>query len=151
MEAFLLEYAKGDYKTALYKLNDPDDISLRIAANHVEQAIEKTLKQILKDSGLPYEHTHNISALLASIPEDTSLVDISLLDEIEPYAGMLVGWVTKIKYDASVVATRRVIQKLAGIAGNLIIDVSDRKQMVNKNVSEKKSVSWAKTLDLNSL
>lgn len=46
--------AKSDLRVAKLVLGSDDDYDLLIAAYHVQQAVEKTLKLALKELGVPY-------------------------------------------------------------------------------------------------
>lgn len=121
MDRFLIEYAYMDLDLAGASLlkADEDERYLRPAANHTEQAIEKILKQIAKESGLRVSEDHKIARLLEVIPRVNRYISEEQLDFLEPYSGMLVGWATSVKYNGDCLVTRRTVVKLYNFAKEL--------------------------------
>ena len=62
--------AKSDLRAAKFNLGGDDDYDLLIAAYHVQQAVEKTLKLALKELGVPYTKTRRIEDLLSRLPDN---------------------------------------------------------------------------------
>ena len=125
MDRVLLHIAYTDLDNAHYNLNraNEDEMFLRPAGNHTEQAIEKILKQAAKELGIEFAEDHKISQLVPAFPVPNRYVTEEQLEFLEPYLGMLYGWATKLKYNGNCVATRRTIVKLLEFADQLYIDV----------------------------
>ena len=104
--------------------SDDDDRFLLPAAYHVEQAIEKTLKQVANELGIQFAGSPTITRLLAAIPEDSTIVSVESLEFLEVYASMLREWEASLKYNADCVATRRTVVKILKFAENFYSEVA---------------------------
>ena len=86
-----LGYAQRDLLAANVLLNNPDPIT-DIAAFHIQQFAEKTIKAVLTAEGVRPRRTHDIGYLLTLIPRNHRLYgDLAAL---EP----LTKWSTEFRY-----------------------------------------------------
>lgn len=65
----LLNIAEGDLKTAIAIMKDPD-ARIENAFYMVQQCIEKSLKAILIQNGLPVPLVHDLGVLLGKLPDE---------------------------------------------------------------------------------
>lgn len=124
MGRFLLDFAGVDLRAAELMLQDTDDFALRIAAYHVEQAIEKIIKQILTECGVNFGHNHKFREILSALPDSQSYLSVDALDFLSDNADRLTNWVTQLKYVRSYITTRRETLRMYEFATKLFNEVS---------------------------
>jgi HEPN domain-containing protein len=65
-----LVLAKGDLKAAEHLLTLRDDCPTEVVCFHAQQCVEKYLKALLVARDIEFSKTHDIGALIKSVPED---------------------------------------------------------------------------------
>ena len=87
----LMRYALDDLRLAS-AAGELDEVRPRHACWLAQQAVEKALKAALTASGKRYRHTHDLGALLESLPEDWAVA------RQRPDLGGLTQWATMARY-----------------------------------------------------
>ena len=103
-----------------YELSD--EVQLDIAAYHAQQAVEKTLKFMLAEHGIVYKKTHNILALLDQLDR----AEIAYPDWLYHNAETLTGYADDTRYSDNLVATKRKLIELVGLADALLEEEKNR-------------------------
>lgn len=104
----MIELARGDLRQASRALDDNDDVSINIAAWHIQQCIEKWLKHQINLHGQRYTRTHSIEILVEEA-EDAGVV---VPEIVETYAPLLTVWASKARYPGEVLSTKRTLLKI---------------------------------------
>ena len=106
-KATLLDRAKIDLQVAKDNLKnaETDELFLDVAAYHIQQAIEKSLKFHLEINGIEYPLTHDVGALWEQADENKLSPPKWIYDNYET----LNTYSTKTRYGASIIGTRRKI------------------------------------------
>ena len=73
MPGTLIKIAQSDLRMANFAISTGDECDLRMAAYHIQQAVEKALKQILEDYGVSYTKTHKLYRLSALLPDSQAV------------------------------------------------------------------------------
>ena len=144
MSRFLLEYANSDLSHAAFALRGSDDISTRQAAFHTEQCIEKLMMKAASELGIRYDEGHDVNRLLDLLPENNPLLPDDLLLELSPYAGAIVEWATKIRYNENTIASRRSVVKLYELAGRMLSTLEQNIANIEADVSSSSRPSLSK-------
>lgn len=114
--------AKSDLRAAKAALGGDDDYDLLIAAYHVQQAVEKTLKLALKELGIPYTKTHRIEDLLSRLPDNQGLLGEAWLDWLETNSATFYDWESKTRYIEGYSVTRRHVLRLYNDSVRLVME-----------------------------
>lgn len=101
----LLRLAEIDLKVARNILGITDELSVNIAAYHVQQFIEKWLKYNINLKGCKYSKTH-VAAILISEAEAAG-VQVPMF--ITDMSFSLDAWATQSRYNSDLLTTRRVV------------------------------------------
>jgi len=116
MTRVLLDRVKIDLRLAFYSMNDPDELILQGAPYHIQQAIDKCLKQVYIECGKDYRHTHEINSLVQGLPSWQPYISKELCEQIEDAGDTLTKWEYISRYDDPYLATRRKVDKLYALA-----------------------------------
>ncbi len=119
MTRVLLDRVKIDLRLAKYSMNDPDELILQGAPYHIQQAIEKCLKQVYIECGKDYRRTHEINSLLHGLPTWQPFISRDLCEQIEDVSDTLSKWEHISRYEDTYLATRRKITALYTLAENV--------------------------------
>lgn len=114
--------AKSDLRVAKLVLGSDDDYDLLIAAYHVQQAVEKTLKLTLKELGVPYTKTRRIEDLLSRLPDNQNLLGEEWLDWLETNSATFCDWESKTRYVEGYSVTRRHVLRLYNDSVRLVAE-----------------------------
>jgi HEPN domain-containing protein len=68
-----LRYARADL--AIARVIPSGDIMLEMLCFHAQQSAEKSLKAVLVHAGVGFDRTHNLNALLATLPTEIAVPD----------------------------------------------------------------------------
>lgn len=94
----LIEIAKRDLTTAELVLGTgADEIMQNMAAYHVQQAIEKVIKQLIADKRGYGNIEHDIERLI----QDAKTEEISIPDWVEENSYEISKWATTIRYNSN--------------------------------------------------
>ncbi len=118
MRRILLEKAEVDLRIVRFCLGEADDMMVQSAAYHVQQAVEKCLKQVYVENGVSYNKIHDIGALIMKLPTDTLISD-DTLEAIEDVSDSLTVWESKTRYDDPYMAKRSKVVKVYALATKL--------------------------------
>ena len=105
--------AEGDFHTARRELRARRQPNYDAACFHAQQGVEKYLKAVLVEAGLPFSKTHDLLLLL-----DLCLPAAPLLDSFRPSLAILKNFAVHIRYpgeDASHTDARDVLQRAESI------------------------------------
>jgi HEPN domain-containing protein len=124
-----------------------DDFTYDCIGYHLQQFVEKTLKQYLINNGIKYQYNHDLGRLYSQI------VDSGVLFNEEFYSILsdLTDWEAKSRYGSAPVTTKYLLEKYKNIALKYIkellgvdfIELSDK--IMNKpaiSVSREKLEKW---------
>lgn len=112
MQRILLLRALADLRSAESGINTGDEYDLQVAAFHIQQCVEKSLKQIITDCGNNYTKTHEIASLIAQVPKWQTIVSQDMLDSIARDEALLSKWERVTRYDDPYMATRSLVLEL---------------------------------------
>ena len=118
---------KNSKNIVRYELSD--EVQLDIAAYHVQQAVEKTLKFMLAEQGIAYKKTHSILTLL----DQMDSANIAYPDWLYHNAETLTGYAEETRYSDNLVATKRKLIELVGLVDALIIEERERQESRQTN------------------
>ncbi len=108
--------AAFDLKTAKWNMAQPDDVAPRFAAYHVQQCVEKILKQALRLYGVNYTKTHSILELVDMLPDTQEIFSQTVLDLIELRGSRLTDWSAKSRYAEGYMVKRTTIEQAIELA-----------------------------------
>ena len=130
----LLQRAEGDLKISkhIVKFELSDEVQLDIAAYHVQQAVEKTLKFMLAEHGVAHRKTHSILVLLDQLDR----AKIPYPDWLYHNAETLTGYSEETRYGDNLVATKRKLVELVGLAQTMIMEERSRQESRQKEAPE---------------
>lgn len=97
-----------------------DDSVVNIAAYHVQQAVELSLKHVLECSGIKYLHTHAIEDLVDLLPEEAEYI----AELIGDAAYMFTSWEAKTRYVKGFSVSLKRVQQGMRKATELIAEIS---------------------------
>jgi HEPN domain-containing protein len=106
----LLQRAEADLKMSEIALSQAvsDEMFLDIAAYHLQQCIEKTLKYVLAQNGIEFKKTHEIDELCEQFDEDHLIYPSWVYDN----HAVLNKYATTTRYGESIVGNVRLITDL---------------------------------------
>lgn len=118
----LLHAAEVDLSYAMFGINSGDDGHIGIAGFHIQQAVEKTLKSVLRHFGVAYKKTHDIGSLMGQLGSNTSWVPDELWESLEVATPLLNTWENRPRYDEEpgYMVARRTAVKYYGVAKELL-------------------------------
>ena len=123
MDTSLLEIAASDIASARKLLIESNDCFIRVAANCVEQAIEKAVKQVLWFYGDPSLDVVDFRELLRLLPGEQEFLTGESLQFLKDYCDKLTDWATTLPYVKSCRATRREVIMFYDFATTLLKEV----------------------------
>ena len=123
MQRVLVQRIRADLRNAFLAKGDGDEWVLQTAAYHVQQAIEKCLKQVYVECGVDYRHTHEIGSLVKNLPAEQRLLSIASLADLEDMLDSLEKWEAATRYDDPYMATRRRVDRLYTFAEQLYAEL----------------------------
>ena len=132
--------AKSDIKLSHMLLNSDDDYDLLLAAYHVQQAAEKLLKSCLKELGINYTKTHDISSLLNLLPENQDYFESQDLVRFYEKAPLLSEWESKARYVAGYLVRYFIVKDLCDFVSNYIKSVEEKFTEIDKLNNEKSNI-----------
>lgn len=112
MQRILLLRALADLRAAKYGINTGDEYDLQVAAFHLQQCVEKTLKQTITDCGGNYAETYEIASLIAQVLKWQTIVSQDMLESIARDEALLPKWEWATRYDDPYMATRSLVLEL---------------------------------------
>lgn len=116
MPSEMYRLAAFDLKNAKWNMTQADDIAPRFAAYHVQQCVEKTLKQALRLYGVNYTKTHAILELVDMLPDTQEIFSQSVLDLIELRGSRLTDWSAKSRYAEGYMVKRSTVEQAIELA-----------------------------------
>lgn len=141
--------AKSDLRTAKFNLGGDDDYDLLIAAYHIQQAIEKTLKLILKELGISYTKTHRIEDLMSRLPDSQDLLNEDWLDWLETNSSTLYDWESKTRYIEGYSVTRRHVLRMYNDAVRFVAELEEVLQSLKEEAPSQAPTDGLSRLNLN--
>lgn len=130
MKRELMELGRWDLQNAKWNLNESDDIAPRFAAYHIQQAVEKVVKCVLKELGVSYTKTHRINDLLARLPDGQDILSEEWIDWLEENAATLYEWESNARYTEGYTVSRRyavrVFEKVSALHKEVLQVLSQR-------------------------
>jgi HEPN domain-containing protein len=69
-----LRYARADL--AIARVTPSGDIMIEMLCFHAQQSAEKGIKAVLVHVGIGFDRTHNLNALLATLPSGLTIPDV---------------------------------------------------------------------------
>lgn len=115
--------ADSDLRSAKWGLNTGDEYDLRLAAYHVQQCVEKTLKSYLKEWGIPHVKTHDLMTLLARIPVGHEGISDDTFDSVVDKATTLSDWEGNTRYTEGYSVIRSQVVRYWELAEQLHLEV----------------------------
>ena len=117
----LLDAARVDLEYAAFGLDSGDDGYIGVAGFHIQQAVEKTLKSVLRYFGIPYKKTRDIGSLLGQLGDKTSWISDELWDSLSVAAPLLNTWESRPRYneESGYLVARRTALKYYELAKEL--------------------------------
>ena len=137
----LFKSAYLDYQAALtlYKTPFPDEMFLNIAAYHLQQCVEKTLKGALECVGVTVPNTHRIPKLLQMVIHNGANVKVT--EWVDDHAEMLSEWEAQSRYNMDFTVEKRKIDRAILETGIFLkqngIDEALRLELCSQEVREK--------------
>jgi HEPN domain-containing protein len=120
----LWDRARADLSVAkmIMASESADETQIDIAAYHVQQAIEKSLKFMLNNAGRPHPRTHDIYVLSQQLEKYKFVVPEWILQN----ADVLNEYDTRTRYGARLVASRAKVDDLLELTITLIDDLEPK-------------------------
>ena len=118
----LLDRASADLANVNFILSNhhADELQLDIAAYHIQQTIEKTVKFYLQSNGIVFEKTHDMDKLWTQCEKAELPLPKWIYDNID----ILNTYATQTRYGADTVSSLRKITQLATWAKELIAQLA---------------------------
>ncbi len=116
MPGTLIKIAQSDLRMANFAISTGDECDLRMAAYHIQQAVEKALKQILEDYGVSYTKTHKLYRLSALLPDSQAVLSRDLLALLKPGLYVLTVWESESRYNTEFAASREEVLEMFSLA-----------------------------------
>lgn len=111
MPSEMCHLAGQDLRAAELMLAEPDDFAPRIAAYHVQQCIEKCIKQALRLYGVNYTKTHRILDLIDMLPDGQRVFSAEVLERLEISGNRIADWEAKTRYASGYLVKRSTVQQ----------------------------------------
>lgn len=146
MKRILLSRAESDLRMAKLAMDTGDEYDLQVAAFHIQQAVEKLLKQVITDCGESYSKTHEIAALINKVPAKQTIVSGDTLDSLLRDEALLSKWERVTRYDDPYMASRKLVAELYNKAEDFLSEVTENLQKMDVDSSSDNSGPFAKPL-----
>jgi HEPN domain-containing protein len=120
----LLDRANADLAVAklITACEKTDESQIDIAAYHLQQAVEKSLKFMLNSAGRSHPRTHDIYVLAQQLDR----YKFAIPEWVMENADVLNEYETRTRYGAQLVASRSKIEGLLGLVEGLINDLDPK-------------------------
>lgn len=125
----LLDIAKANLKAANCVLTQKtdDELFINIAAYHLQQTTELTIKHVLEINGVKYPKTHDISDLLDLVPEG-----INYFENISDLADTITMMESKTRYLKNYLSSEKKVMKVLDCITEVIKNI-DNDTLCNKS------------------
>lgn len=135
----LTDHVRVDIGMAEFALSQADDGYVRQAAFCVQQAIEKSIKQVYVECGIDYRHTHSINSLLRNLPANQRYLSEESIEAVYECSDTLEKWELVTRYGEDYVASRRRVEMILSLAKKLQAEVltAIRRQEQTEPVGDK--------------
>ncbi len=136
----LFRSAQMDYEAAAMIWKNPynDEMILNIAAYHLQQTVEKTLKGALECAGVTVPNTHRISKLIKMIFDHGA--NLAITDWIDDHSEMLSEWEAQTRYNMDFLVEKRKLDTAIKEIQNFLhingIQDGLRKELLNPAAKE---------------
>lgn len=126
----LFDKASANYRSAdaLLKVASDDEEQLNMAAYHLQQALELSLKYLLEQNGIEYPKTHDIDQLIRMGKEGDA--DLHLTEYVEEHAEMFSQWEMKSRYIIGFAVEAAKVERALGEVDAYLTAVADAENAV---------------------
>lgn len=130
----MLDKAKSDLRVAgkIVKSLNGDEGELCIAAYHLQQALEKTIKHQIEMKGKPYRFTHDFGELL----KDFEDIEAEMPSKIKESLYLITSWESKTRYIKGYRVDYNLIMKMIPEISKYLDKIEENDRKANEDTDE---------------